>query len=148
MRYQLRYIRAPPARTSPVAKDDDSARTRRRTNPDDRHQAVAAAEVRPAGCCHRIAGNQRGDGSRRTGAGGVAVARPRAGNIVSPWARGGRLASAISVAHPKADVPAAFKVMAANTGVLATIISWTMALADADSPDRVSVQQLMLPSTR
>src|SRR5215475_6051927 len=33
MRYQLRYIRAPRARSSPVAKDDDSPPQRSRTNP-------------------------------------------------------------------------------------------------------------------
>src|SRR6188472_76873 len=33
MRYQLRYIRAPRARSSPVAKDDDSPLQRSRTNP-------------------------------------------------------------------------------------------------------------------
>ena len=33
MRYQLRYIRAPRARSSPVAKDDDSPLQRNRTNP-------------------------------------------------------------------------------------------------------------------
>jgi hypothetical protein len=33
MRYQLRYIRAPRARSSPGAKDDDSRTTQARTNP-------------------------------------------------------------------------------------------------------------------
>ena len=33
MRYQLRYIRTPRARSSPVAKDDDSPLQRRGTNP-------------------------------------------------------------------------------------------------------------------
>ena len=33
VRYQLRYIRAPRARSSPVAKDDDSPLQRSRTNP-------------------------------------------------------------------------------------------------------------------
>ncbi len=33
MRYQLRYIRVPRARSSPVAKDDDSPRERGYTNP-------------------------------------------------------------------------------------------------------------------
>jgi hypothetical protein len=35
VRYQLRYIRVPRARSSPVAKDDDSASKRGRTNLDD-----------------------------------------------------------------------------------------------------------------
>jgi hypothetical protein len=33
MRYQLRYIRAPRTRSSPVAKDDDSPQQRSHTNP-------------------------------------------------------------------------------------------------------------------
>jgi hypothetical protein len=33
MRYQLRYIRAPRTRSSPVAKDDDSPLERSHTNP-------------------------------------------------------------------------------------------------------------------
>jgi hypothetical protein len=45
MRYQLRYIRAPRARSSPVAKDDDSPPQRSRTNPFCTATSSAAAPI-------------------------------------------------------------------------------------------------------
>jgi hypothetical protein len=46
VRYQLRYIRAPWASSSPIAKDDDSASTRGHTNPDDTREIVSLMLLR------------------------------------------------------------------------------------------------------
>src|SRR3982074_1053140 len=48
MRYQLRYIRAPRTTSSPVAKDDDSPLTRRRTNLTAGRPAAVPDKVRTA----------------------------------------------------------------------------------------------------